>query len=75
MTQTADLLDLLRERGEQGVTPLDGLELIGTLRLAARISELRQDGYDIVTDIVPVGKSKHVARYRLIEELTLGFED
>ena len=75
MTQTEALLELLRERGEQGVTPLLALNLIGSFRLAARISELRRDGYDIVTTIVKTPNGAHVANYRLIEDLTLGFED
>ena len=46
---------------------MDALEQIGTFRLAARIHDLRAEGYNITStpQMTPTGKT--VARYRLIE--------
>lgn len=63
MTQNERLLNLLRAN-PQGITPLDALEHAHSLRLAARVWELRNGGHRIVTDRMANG----VARYRLIEE-------
>jgi len=68
MTQTDELLLLLRRRGNEGLTPLDALYSVGCFRLAARVYELRKDGYNI-TDLgerTPSGK--RIARYVLREE-------
>jgi hypothetical protein len=67
---TAAVLDLLRDYGELGVTPLDALEVVGSFRLAARISELREAGYSIRTDSVvsPARRGKRYARYVLVEK-------
>ncbi|MBX3031900.1 MAG: hypothetical protein KF809_17270 [Chloroflexi bacterium] len=69
MTQTQELLALLRERPE-GVTPLEALDEIGTLRLAARVYDLRAEGHVIEDRTVPVtarnGRTAHVKRYRLV---------
>lgn len=46
------------------ITPLGALKLFNCLRLGARIKELRDMGYDIVTEMISVG-AKRVARYRL----------
>lgn len=67
-TQADQLLELLRERGTQGVTPLLALERIRSLRLAAVVFRLRADGWPIRTDMVPVGDGKHVASYVLEEK-------
>jgi hypothetical protein len=67
MTQTQEILALLRSRGDRGITPMDALEEVGTFRLAARIHDLRAEGYNITStpQMTPTGKT--VARYRLIE--------
>ena len=49
------------------LTPMQALYAVGTMRLGARIYDLRQDGHQIKTDMVSVG-DKRVARYRLIKE-------
>jgi len=50
----------------RGVTSLEALGMFGTLRLAARIADLRAKGYPIRADMVHVGnKKKKVARYVL----------
>lgn len=62
--QTAAVLRLLQER-PSGITPFDALEIVGSMRLGARIWDLRQAGYAIESEIVTVGRGKRVARYRL----------
>lgn len=66
---TAAVLRLLRARGLAGVTPLDALNNVGTMRLAARISELRDAGYTITCD-----KSAGYGRYVLVEAEQLDWE-
>ncbi len=46
------------------LTGLTALDRFGCFRLAARIAELRHQGYTIDTDTVRVG-DKHFAAYRL----------
>ena len=69
-TQATAILALLRERGDRGVTPLEALRIVGSLRLGARIfdlrRELRKEGrYDITTTMEQRGEAR-VACYRLI---------
>lgn len=64
-TQNAGLLRLLRERGAEGVTALEALRLLGSLRLSARVYDLRREGHDIRAEMVTVGDGKRVARYTL----------
>lgn len=66
MTQTEAILDLLRERGPLGITPLEALEEARCFRLAARIKDLREQGHDIRTYTIPT-KGAHHARYVLVE--------
>lgn len=65
--QATMLLELLRERGTQGVTPLLALDRIGSLRLAAVVFDLKKAGYNIDSTMVTVGLGKRVARYTLVE--------
>lgn len=44
------------------LTNLQGFKLYGTLRTAARISDLRADGYPISVEMVEIN-GKRVARY------------
>lgn len=62
MTQTQQIKEHLQKG--QAITPLDALMKYGCLRLAARISDLRNEGMNIRTDIVKTGKKKY-AKYRL----------
>lgn len=66
MTQRDAILFLLIERGERGVTPLD-LEDddVWSLRLAARIHELRKSGLDIETKRERTSGGAKIARYVL----------
>jgi len=74
MSQSDDLLSMLRDRGEVGVTPLDALGELRIYRLAARISDLRAAGHDIETrhdyDHHRERRAAH-ARYVLHEQRTL----
>lgn len=58
--QTRAVLRLLRER--RAVSQLDALQAVGTMRLAARVAELRAAGYDVRCD-----KSQGFGVYRLVE--------
>ena len=62
-TQYDMALDYLKTYGT--LTPLEALNAFGCFRLAAVISDLRKDGYDIETEISK-GK-KHYATYILRE--------
>jgi hypothetical protein len=66
-SQSARLLDLLRSQGDEGITALDALEIVGAFRLAARIHELREAGYDIETRWETTPMKKRVARYVLFD--------
>jgi hypothetical protein len=69
MTQTEAVLELLRAKPE-GITALEALQEVGTMRLAARIADLRRRGYVITTDTVKRGRAT-VGLYRLREQLPL----
>ena len=66
MTQTVRLMKLLRHNQMFGVTPLMALAEIGSMRLAARIFDLRREGHDIRMTVVE-GNGKRYARYVLRE--------
>jgi hypothetical protein len=61
--QTRAVLGILREQPD-GVTPIEALHRVGTFRLAARVSELREAGFDVVCERV----EGSVFRYRLVEQ-------
>ena len=66
-TQTEQVISLLRTRGETGLTPLEALDLVGSFRLAARISDAKlliRDDEVIETDSV-TRDGKTYARYVL----------
>jgi hypothetical protein len=46
------------------ITQLDALNMFGCFRLSARIANLRDEGLDIVTDMVNVN-DKRIAKYSL----------
>jgi hypothetical protein len=67
-TQTQQVIALLRERGDRGLTPLDALDLVGSFRLAARISDAKlliRDDEEIVTERATGPDGKSFARYVL----------
>jgi hypothetical protein len=67
MTQKDIILELLRWNGAAGITALDALE-IGCFRLAARIADLRADGYEITSTMELTRTAKRIARYRIVEQ-------
>lgn len=48
------------------LTPIDALNLFGSLRLGARIKNIRDDGYKVVTEMISQG-GKTFARYSMPE--------
>jgi hypothetical protein len=44
------------------ITPMEALNMFGCFRLSARIANLREEGYDIVTEMVTIN-DKRVANY------------
>lgn len=63
MSQADDILEYLREHPE-GITPLEALDRFGCMRLAARVSDLRRAGHDVVAVNERHAGGTH-ARYRL----------
>ena len=63
MSQKSDILAALK-RGET-LTAMDALTRFGCFRLAARICELREDGWSIVSDDLTLPSGKTVAAYSL----------
>lgn len=61
MSQTEWVLENLRKRP---LTPLDALQGCGCLRLAARILDLKNQGHNILREMVTDG-DRTFARYRL----------
>jgi len=64
-SQTERILALLRERGRLGLTPKEALAEVGTMRLAARIADLRAAGHLISTETFTTPNGARVARYVL----------
>jgi hypothetical protein len=52
------------------ITPLEALDQYGCFRLAARVSDIREEGHDIET-IIEERNGKRYARYRLVGQLAL----
>jgi hypothetical protein len=52
------------QKGER-ITPLDALSEIGCFRLSGRIFEIREEGYDVRTEIIKTKSGKRIARYYL----------
>ena len=54
------------------INPLQALQDIGCFRLASRISDLRKQGYPIISKrvnyITKLGEAKHFNEYRLKED-------
>lgn len=66
--QNAQILRFLKRNGS--ITPIDAFGLCGTMRLSARVFDLKEEGYDIWTERVSVtdesGKEVgHFGRYHL----------
>lgn len=67
-TQKDRVLQVLRERGAAGLTALEALETCGTMRLAAYVRFLKDDGFDITSETIEVSNGKHVAKYTLVAD-------
>ena len=61
--QASRILAYLRQ-GHR-ITPLDALELFGCFRLAARVHELRREGWAIAERTVETASRKRIAEYSL----------
>ena len=68
-TQNELILEYMKEHG--GITPAEALNYCGSMRLSARIHDLRALGYDIQMKLVTVntrnGQKVRVSRYWLNE--------
>ena len=67
MNQREMILQYMRENGS--ITPMEAIEHIGCTKLATRISELIDEGHEIIKDPIQNrnrwGKRVHYMRYRL----------
>lgn len=70
MSQCNDILRHLETH--RGITAIVALDRYGCFRLAARISDLRAQGYQITTVSKEVinryGEKKRIAEYRLVKQ-------
>ena len=62
MSQKDDILKWLKR---EPITPAQALAHLGCFRLAARVEEIRKEGYPVLTEMVEVYGGKHVAKYSL----------
>lgn len=62
MTQTQRILNHLQKG--RSITPLQALRWFGCFRLAARISDIRKEGFEVETKLVKA-KNNHYAKYYL----------
>ena len=72
MSQCETILAALRQG--RSLTPIDALNLCGSLALHSRISEIRArlpDGEKIECELVEMPGGKRVGRYRLVGQLAL----
>lgn len=47
------------------ITSLEALKLFGCLRLASRICDIRERGYDIAKETITLSNGKRVTQYKL----------
>lgn len=66
-TQNERILDYINRFGS--ITQLDALQDLGVMRLASRISDLRSEGYPIISTVEAVqnrfGEKCHIKRYSM----------
>ena len=69
-TQCELILEYMKQFGS--INPLEALHDIGCFRLASRISDLRKQGYPIISERVNyknrLGEAKYFNEYRLKED-------
>ena len=63
-SQCVEILNYLKHNRRAGITPLEALDLCGCWRLGARIYDLKEIGYNIITKMIKNG-GKHYACYFL----------
>ncbi len=63
--QSRAVLELLRQRPQTGVTAQLAIKELACYRLAARVADLRADGYEIISESV-LHDGVRFARYRLV---------
>lgn len=71
LSQKKVILSHLKRFGS--IEPLTALREYGCYRLSSRISDLRNDGYNIITDTISsvskiTGRPIHFANYRLLSD-------
>ena len=64
-SQTDMILKALK-KGRK-LTPLDALQEFGSFRLGARIYDIKQMGYNIITSMVKSSNGKTFASYKLVK--------
>ena len=64
--QSADVLDLLRQFPVTGITQHDAIAFVSCYRLAARVNDLRGEGFDIRSESETFN-GRRFARYTLVE--------
>ena len=66
-TQTERVLDYIHEFGS--ITQLEALKDLGVMRLASRVSDLKKQGYPIISSVEAVknryDENCYIKRYRL----------
>jgi len=67
MNQTEAILGHLKAGNR--LTPMDALNLFGVFRLAARISDIRQEGHNVIAENV-TRNGKTFAEYRMAEGIS-----
>ena len=71
MTQCERVLQYMQDFGS--INPLEAMKDLGVMRLASRVSDLKQEGYQIERQIVTTknryGEPTHYAEYRLMEDM------
>lgn len=71
ITNDTVVLEYLRKHKRQGLTVKEAYDKLGITRLANNICNLRNRGYAIESEYIPVmnrlGAKTHIAVYRLIE--------
>jgi hypothetical protein len=75
--QSRDVLDLLRKFPVSGITQHDAITFLSCYRLAARIADLRAEGYTIESTSETY-QGRRFARYTLVPDpvqVTLFFAD
>lgn len=70
MTQCEQVLNYMKEYGS--INPAEAFLELGVYRLSGRIKDLRDEGYEIKTEMVgyknKAGEKKHFATYSLEEK-------